>query len=168
MSLDFARTPLRGPAAEPRWKNDLMLHLSTLGQREARAALDAGLAMARARSLLMSFVVADHVGELIVCERMDGAPARTLKHAIRKALTAAEMGRDTDAFAAQLRERDGDLSQWGSLHLTNLPGGCVVMKDGQVVGAVACGGAASEIDVEIARAMAAAALGLAGAPGARL
>jgi uncharacterized protein GlcG (DUF336 family) len=152
------RIPSNGRAAELRWKDHLMLHLATLGQREARAALDAGLAMARARSLLMSFAVADHVGELIVCERMDGAPARTLKHAMRKALTSAEMGRDTDVFAAQLRERGGDLSQWGSLRLTNLPGGCVVLKDGQVVGAVACGGAPSEIDVEIARAMAAAAL----------
>jgi glc operon protein GlcG len=136
-----------------------MLIVTSLGHAEARAAIDAGIAMAKARAVELSFAVTDFAGELLICERMDGAPARTLKHAMRKAFTSAIMGRDTLVFGQQLRERSGDLVQWGDARLTNLPGGCVVEKDGQVVGAVACGGAPSDVDVEIARAMAAAALG---------
>jgi uncharacterized protein GlcG (DUF336 family) len=89
---------------------------------------------------------------------MDGAPARTLTHALRKAFTAAEMGRDTARFGKDLQDRRGGLDQWGNLDLTTLPGGCVVVLDGEVVGSVACGGAPTELDVEIARAMCAAAL----------
>ncbi len=98
--------------------------------------------MAQERSLLMAFAVADRWGALIACERMDGTPSRNLTHAIRKAFTSGEMGRDTTLFADQLRERSGDLVQWGNPMLTTLAGGCVVQKDGEVLGAVACGGAA--------------------------
>jgi glc operon protein GlcG len=135
-----------------------MLTIKSLGRKEARAAIDAGVALAQERSLVMSFAVTDWAGEVIASERMDGAPARTLSHAMRKAYTSATMGRDTAVFAQQLRERSGDLTQWGDLRLTNLPGGCVVEHDGQLVGAVACGGAPSEIDMAIAAAMVAAAL----------
>jgi glc operon protein GlcG len=135
-----------------------MLNLRTLGIHEARCAIAEGVAQAQRRGLTMAFVVADHRGAPIACERMDGAPARTLTHALRKAFTAAEMGRDTARFGKDLQDRRGDLDQWGNLDLTTLPGGCVVVLDGEVVGSVACGGAPTELDVEIARAMCAAAL----------
>ncbi|MBL8549261.1 MAG: heme-binding protein [Hyphomonadaceae bacterium] len=133
-----------------------MLVHHSLSQGEARAALEAGLAAARARGVVVALAVGDRTGEIIACERMDGAPARNLKHAFRKVFTAAEMGRDTSVFGDQLRQRGGDLVQWGDPRLTNLPGGLAVIRDGEVVGAVACGGAPSDVDIEIARAMAAA------------
>lgn len=102
----------------------------------------------------MAFAVVDNVGAPIACLRMDGAPARILTHALRKAYTAAEMGRDTAEFGRNLRERDGSLAQWGNPQLTTLPGGCTVFYDGAVVGAVACGGCPSDVDELIAAAMA--------------
>ncbi len=135
-----------------------MLHHKSLSVVEARAALAAGLDLARAQSQPMAFAVVDRAGELIVCERMDGAAARVLKQAIRKAFTAAEMGRDTAVFGQQLRERGGDLVQWGDPRLTNLPGGMVVLLDGDVVGGVGCGGATATIDMAAAQAMVDAAL----------
>jgi uncharacterized protein GlcG (DUF336 family) len=136
-----------------------MLKSESLGLNEARRAIAEGVAQAEQRGHAMSFADADHSGALIMCERMDGAPARTLTHAIRKAYTAAEMGRDTARFGDDLRDRGGGLDQWGNAKLTTLPGGCVVVSQGSVVGAVACGGAPTQIDVEIARAMVGAALG---------
>lgn len=136
-----------------------MLKIESLGLDEARRAIAEGTAQAERRGHLMSFAVADHCGALIACERMDGAPARTLTHAIRKAYTAAEMGRDTARFGDDLKERGGGLDQWGNAKLTTLPGGCVVESESGVVGAVACGGAPTKIDQEIAREMAVAALG---------
>lgn len=136
-----------------------MLTFQSIGLDEARAAIRAGMAKAQEHSVLMAFAVADRSGDLIMCERMDGAPHRNLRHAMRKSYTSALMGRDTAVFAQQLRERNGDLVQWGDANLTTLAGGCVVEKDGQVLGAVACGGATGEMDVAVARAMAAAILG---------
>lgn len=135
-----------------------MLALETLGFDEAQRALEAGRDEAGRRGLAMSFAVVDHVGALIACQRMDGAPARTLTHAMRKAYTSAEMGRDTARFSKDLEERGGNLSQWGNRRLTTLAGGCVVKKGDRVVGAVACGGAATDVDVAIAQVMIAAAL----------
>jgi len=135
-----------------------MLKLETLGFDEAMRALDAGREGARGRGLVMSFAVVDHAGALIACQRMDGAPARTLTHAMRKAYTAAEMGRDTSRLSQDLQERGGNLSQWGNRRLTTLGGGCVVKKDDRVVGAVACGGAPTAVDEDIAQIMLAAAL----------
>ena len=136
-----------------------MLKIESLGLNEARRAIAEGVAQAEQRGQAMSFAVTDHCGALIMCERMDGAPARTLTHAMRKAYTSAEMGRDTARFGDDLRERGGGLDQWGNPELTTLPGGCVVAREGGVLGAVACGGAPTQVDQEIARAMAGAALG---------
>ena len=97
-----------------------MLTFHSLGVEEARAAISAGVAKAKENSVLMAFAVTDRAGDLIMCERMDGAPFRNLRHAMRKAYTSAIMGRDTVLFAQQLRERNGDLVQWGDAQLTTL------------------------------------------------
>lgn len=131
-----------------------VIQIQTLGLAEAQQAIDAGLQEARRQGLVMAFAVADHAGALIACQRMDGAPARNLEHAIRKAFTAAEMGRDTSRFARDLTERGGNLAQWGNSRLTTLAGGCVVMRNSQPVGAVACGGAPTQTDETVARLMA--------------
>ena len=98
----------------------------------------------------MSVAVVDNHGELIAAGRMDGSPARVLRHSIRKAYTAAVMGRDTLKFKQDLRERDGNLDEWGDSNLTTLQGGLVVIVDGQVVGALGVGGNTSARDQEVA------------------
>jgi uncharacterized protein GlcG (DUF336 family) len=130
-----------------------MITRTTIGTEEAQRAIAAGVELATQHGYKMAFAVADHVGALIACLRMDGAPARILTHAIRKAYTAAEMGRDTAEFGRNLRDRGGDLVQWGNPQLTTLPGGCTVFLNGEVVGGVACGGSPTEMDERIAAAM---------------
>lgn len=102
----------------------------------------------------MAFAIADVHGDLLSCERMDGAPARILEHAMRKAYTAGRMGRDTAVFSQQLAERGGDLTQWGDPALTTLTGGVAIFHGDDLVGAVACGGANTDVDAEIAKQMA--------------
>jgi uncharacterized protein GlcG (DUF336 family) len=135
-----------------------VIELQSLGLVEAERAVAAGVAAARIRGAAMAFAVTDHAGELIMVVRMDGAAARIVRHAIRKAYTAAIMGRNTLAFRRDLEERGGSLDQWGDSCLTTLQGGVVVKKREIVLGAVACGGATIEGDEEIAHGMAQAAL----------
>ena len=130
-----------------------MITRTSLGTVEAQRAIAAGVELAALHGQPMAFAVVDNVGALIACLRMDGAPARILTHALRKAYTAAEMGRDTAEFGRNLHARGGSLAQWGNRRLTTLPGGCTVFCNGEVIGAVACGGSPSAVDEEIAAAM---------------
>jgi uncharacterized protein GlcG (DUF336 family) len=74
-----------------------------------------------------------------------------LKHAIRKAYTAAVMGRDTLSFKYDLWERNGNLDEWGDSTLTTLQAGLVAMSEGRIVGAIGVGGNSLARDEEVAR-----------------
>jgi len=128
-----------------------LIHSETLGYEEAQRAIAAVIEAATAENKPMSVAVVDSHGELIACARMNGSHSRVLEHAIRKAYTAAVMVRDTLTFKYHLWERNGSLDQWGDPKLTTLQGGLVAMADGQVVGAIGCGGNALPRDEEIAR-----------------
>jgi glc operon protein GlcG len=129
-----------------------MLQFESLGLIEAEKAIAGGIAAARALGKAMAFAVADHSGEMIATARMDGAHPRILRHSVRKAYTAAVMGRHTLAFKRDLKEREGALDQWGDAKLTTLPGGLVVELNGKYVGAVGAGGGGPD-DEAVARAM---------------
>lgn len=128
-----------------------MLTQHRLSLAEAQRAIEKGVAEATKDGKPMAFVVTDAAGEVICSLRMDGAHARVLKHAVRKAFTAAVMQRDTLAFKADLKDRDGNLDEWGDQTLTTLQGGKPVRVAGEVVGAVAVGGNSLQRDEEIAR-----------------
>lgn len=147
----------------------MVLELQTLGIEDAEKAIAAGVAMARRYGRPMAFVVADREGEPIATLRMDGAAARNMRQALRKAKTAAIMARNTLAFKRDLEERNGSLPEWGDPMLTTLQGGYVVKPveivdkqaaritvdpvDDIVLGSVACGGLPLELDEEVARTM---------------
>ena len=147
----------------------MVLELQTLGIEDAEKAIGAGMAMARRYGRPMAFVVADREGEPIATLRMDGAAARNMRQALRKAKTAAIMARNTLAFKRDLEERNGSLPEWGDPMLTTLQGGYVVKPveivdkqaaritvdpvDDIVLGSVACGGLPLELDEEVARTM---------------
>ena len=128
-----------------------MIKLESLGLPEAQQGLGAVVAEAERRRRPMSFAVVDCHGELIAAARMDGSHARVLKHAMRKAYTAAVYGRNTLIFKRQLAESDRSLDDWGDPNVTTLQGGLVVKADGKVVGAVGSGGGTLEVDEEMGR-----------------
>jgi len=129
-----------------------MLQFESLGLLEAEKAIAGGIAAARSMGKAMAFAVADASGEMIATARMDGAHPRILRHSVRKAYTAALMGRHTLSFKRDLEEREGALDQWGDRNLTTLPGGLVVQAQGKFVGAVGAGGGGPD-DEAVARAM---------------
>jgi glc operon protein GlcG len=134
-----------------------MFQRLSLGLDDARKAIDSALLEAARDRRPMAVAVVDANGDLIACARMDGAHERILRFAIRKAYTAAVMGRDTVGFKSELSERARSLADYGDPQFTTLQGGVPVSVDGQVVGGVAVGGNSADRDKEIA-AIAAAAL----------
>lgn len=128
-----------------------MIKLESLGLPEAQRGLNATVAEAERRGKAMSFAVVDCHGELVAVARMDGSHARVLKHAIRKAYTAATYGRNTLVFKQQLAESDRSLDDWGDLNVTTLQGGLVVKSGGKVVGGVGSGGGTLDLDEEMGR-----------------
>ncbi len=115
--------------------------------------LDAGVAKATAMGTPVSLAVVDASGELLAFMRMDGARLFSARATIKKAITSASQKLPTGYFpkegevSMQIR-MDGDF--------TNIPGGFPIVVEGQVVAGVGAGGAKTEEDVEIARAMLAA------------
>ena len=83
------------PQVQP-FRDMLIQHRVSLA--EAQRAIEKGVEEASKDGKPMAFVVADAGGDVICSLRMDGAHARVLKHAVRKAFTAAVMQRDTLAF----------------------------------------------------------------------
>ena len=128
-----------------------MIKQESLGLAEAQRGIAAAVKAAEEHGRTMSFAVADCHGDLISVARMDGSHARVLKHAIRKAYTAATYGRNTLVFKRELKESGRELLEWGDLNVTTLQGGLVVKSGRMVVGGVGSGGGTLEIDEEMGR-----------------
>jgi uncharacterized protein GlcG (DUF336 family) len=122
----------------------------SLGQ--AQAAVAAAIEEAQKDGRSMAAVVVDARGDLICCARMDTTPERVLRFAIRKAYTAAVMGRDTLAFKRDMQQAERTLADYGDPNFTTLQGGLVVRSQGQVIGGIAVGGNTNLRDEEVARA----------------
>jgi glc operon protein GlcG len=127
-----------------------VLTKTMIGAHEAQCALAAALAEAERDGVPMSFAVADRYGEIVAAARMDGSPARVLRHAIRQAYTSAIMERNTVTFKQQLGERDGNLDEWGDEMLTTLPGGVAIFFGEEAIGSIGAGGNTLARDTEIA------------------
>jgi uncharacterized protein GlcG (DUF336 family) len=117
--------------------------------------LQAGVAKATALGCKVSLAVVDQSCRLIAFLTMDGARHFSIVTTQRKAITAASQRQPTgyapEADALSMAVRMGEF--------TNVPGGFPIMVAGEVIGAVAAGGANIEQDVLVAQA-ALAALGL--------
>ena len=111
--------------------------------------MEAGLAKAAEIGALVSIAVVDDGGTLIGFVRMDNARFFSGRSTIKKAITSASQRLPSGYFdkagevSMQIR-MDGDF--------TNIAGGFPITVDGQVIGAVAAGGAKIEQDVEVAKA----------------
>ena len=127
-----------------------------ISHEACRKMLDAGVRKADELGCKVSLAVVDDGGTLIAFLRMDGARFFSGRATIKKAITSASQRLPSGYFpkegevSMQIR-MDGDF--------TNIEGGFPITVAGEVVGAVAAGGAKVEQDVEVAKA-ALAALGL--------
>jgi glc operon protein GlcG len=110
--------------------------------------IEAGVAKAEALSCKVSLAVVDQSCRLIAFMMMDGARHFSIITTQRKAITAASQRMPTgyapEENALSMSVRMGDF--------TNVPGGFPIEANGEVVGAIAAGGAKIEQDVEVAKA----------------
>jgi glc operon protein GlcG len=126
-----------------------------LSEEASLKMIAAGVAKANALGCKVSLAVVDQSCRLIAFLMMDGAKHFSIITTQRKAITAASQRQPTgyapEENALSMAVRMGDF--------TNVPGGFPITVAGQVIGAVAAGGAKIEEDVAVAQA-ALAALGL--------
>src|ERR1700759_66904 len=110
--------------------------------------LSAGVAKADALGCKVSLAVAAQSCRLIAFLMMDGARHFSIITTQRKAITSASQRMPTgyapEENALSMAVRMGDF--------TNVPGGFPITVSGEVIGAVAAGGAKIEQDLEVAQA----------------
>jgi glc operon protein GlcG len=108
----------------------------------------AGVAKANALGCKVSLAVVDQSCRLIAFLMMDGARHFSIITTQRKAITSASQHQPTgyapEENALSMAVRMGDF--------TNVPGGFPIVVAGEVIGAVAAGGAKIEQDVVVAKA----------------
>ena len=117
----------------------------------ARAGVAAAFDAAGADDKPLAVAVVDENGDPVYMSRMDGTPAADVRLAVRKAYTAAFIGRDTRAYLAQITEDGRTLADWADPMMTTLIGG-LTLKAGRVVGGIGVSGNGGERDEALARA----------------
>ena len=134
-------------------------HRIQLNLAGAETILTGARAKARAMKVRVNIAVVDDGGHLLAFVRLDGARPGSVYTALTKAVTAATMrmatgplppGKKPPDLLLNLSLQNAALASGGKL--TTLRGGVPIEVDGQVIGAVGCGGGSGEQDAEVARA----------------
>jgi glc operon protein GlcG len=107
-------------------------------------------AEAHKRNVQVTICIVDDSGNLLFLQKADGATLNTIGFAQKKARYAAIYGRPSKVAADSLK--DGNLIQLVAPDGFPNQGGVPVKVDGQTIGAIACSGAASEVDEAISQA----------------
>jgi glc operon protein GlcG len=120
------------------------LNLAALKKMVAAAEAEA-----QKRNVQVTICIVDESGNLLFLQKADGAGLNTIQFAQKKARYAALYGRPSKVAA--------DALKGGNLQVLAFPdgfpnqGGLPIKVDGQTIGAIACSGAASEVDEAISQ-----------------
>lgn len=129
-----------------------MRTFQTLDYADAKRAVD--LIVDKLSQLQKAAVVAvaDVHGDLLCLARMDGAPVSSIQVATNKAWTAARERKPTRDIGEKVKnpEKGHDIAYYGDAKYVGWGGGIPVVKNGQVVGAVAVSGLSSNEDITLA------------------
>ncbi len=100
----------------------------------------------------VAMAIVDAAGELLAYLTMDNLRVFSRRHALRKAYTAAVMGRDSGAHAAGLHAQGRNIADLGDPRFTHGQGGLVIMQDGVILGGIGVGGYPSgQADEDLSR-----------------
>lgn len=110
--------------------------------------LEAGVAKANELGCKVSLAVVDQSCQLIGFVMMEGARYFSRRTTINKAITSASQGLPT-GYAPKEKELSMTVRMG---EFTNIEGGLPIVVHGQVIGAIAAGGAKIEQDVIVAKA----------------
>ena len=125
----------------------------TLTAEQVTAAMSAMLAKANETpEAPVAMAIVDAAGELLAYLTMDNLRVFSRRHALRKAYTAAVMGRDSGAHAAGLHAQGRNIADLGDPRFTHGQGGLVIMQDGVILGGIGVGGYPSgQADEDLSR-----------------
>jgi len=129
-----------------------MLTHPTLGEAEARTAIEACLAALRAAGKAAAIAVADGHGELIASWRMDGALLAAPGIAANKAYTSARLRAFSGEVGRSASSEGWDMHFHGDARYVGWDGGVPVFAGDACVGAVAVSGLSGAEDLEFAQA----------------
>jgi glc operon protein GlcG len=121
-------------------------YLNLAALKKMAAAAEAEM---QKRNVQVTICIVDESGNLLLLQKADGAGLNTIQFAQKKARYAALYGRPSKAAADTLKS--------GNLAVLAFPdgfpnqGGLPIKVDGQTIGAIACSGAASEVDEAISQ-----------------
>ena len=129
-----------------------MRKIQTIEYAEAKRIIDAIVDKLLEEGKAAVVAVADTHGELIAFARMDGVPISSIRIAQNKAWTAARERKPTKDIGEKVRhpEKGFDIAYYGDPRFVGWGGGLPVLRNGQVVGAVAVSGLPSEEDIRLA------------------
>jgi len=102
------------------------------------------------RNVNVSICIVDESGNLLFLQKADGVTLNTVTFAQKKARHAAIYGRPSKMAADSLKA--GNTLQLVAPDSFPNQGGVPIKVDGKVIGAMACSGAASEVDEAISQA----------------
>jgi glc operon protein GlcG len=106
-------------------------------------------AEAQRRNVEVTICILDNSGNLLFFQKADGVGLNTIHFAQGKARYAAAYRRPSKFAADQIK--NGDLSVLTMPDAFPNQGGVPINVDGHTIGAIACSGAASEVDEAIAQ-----------------
>jgi glc operon protein GlcG len=159
---DTAKPPaMTTRPAEPTSSGLVRRNQAKLTQAGAKKLIAAAESKATDSGYKMNIAVVDDGGHLLAFSRMDDARPASVATAITKATSAATYRAPTGPLAGNGSAASPDIllnlslqnaAAAGGARITTLLGGIPVVIDGQVVGAVGCGGGTGEQDAEVARA----------------
>jgi glc operon protein GlcG len=101
------------------------------------------------RNVHVTICIVDESGNLLFLQKADGAALTTIQFAQRKARQAALYRKPSKSAADALA--GGNLSVLAFPDSFPNQGGVPIQVDGQTIGAIACSGAASEVDEAISQ-----------------
>jgi glc operon protein GlcG len=115
---------------------------------EARTAMDAAEAEARANGWNVTVIVADAAGVPLYLRRFGGAMPRSYEIATAKILTVLRSGMSTGEYAAALAA--GQIERIEGA--VTFEGGYLIRRNGEVIGAMSASGVRGSQDAQIVRA----------------
>jgi glc operon protein GlcG len=129
-----------------------MRTVHTIDYSEAKRAVDAIVEKALEMKKAVTVAVADVHGDPICFARMDGAKVAPIQIALNKAWTAARDRKPTKEIGDAVKhpEKGFDIAYYGDAKYVGWGGGVPVLKNGEVIGAVAVSGLSSEEDAALA------------------
>jgi glc operon protein GlcG len=141
----FAATSWASPPDAPQLPTKKYLNLAAI-----KAMVAGAEAEAKRQNVSVTICIVDENGALLFLEKGDGVSINTEEWAQKKARHAALYGSPSKDAADQVKS--GNTAALSYPNFFPGQGGLPIKVDGQAIGAIACSGAKSEIDEQIAQA----------------